>query len=192
MRKTTIIFLLTALLTTYAHAEDETMDIRRNALKITFLSWFTGSVKLFYERSVFEHQAVEGAVGIIGVMHDGKHNNPKGWLVRYAHQFNLFLTNEQKPLQGLFIKPEVAMSTFRYDPKDGSSRTRSTICAVMAQFGYQHVFGRFIIDGYWGIGPCFGKVCDTYYEHGVLLWDFFGHKNKNIATSAGMRVGFVF
>ena len=32
-------------------------NVRRNALKTTFLSWATGSVKLFYEHCLTDRQA---------------------------------------------------------------------------------------------------------------------------------------
>lgn len=166
--------------------------IRKHSFKTTFLSWATGSVKLFYEQSLGNNQTVEGALGYIGVMHDGKDNNPKGLLLRGSYKWNLAFTKEAEPLRGLYVKPEVMYSTFKYDNKETMSRERSSMVAVIAEVGYQWAYKGFVIDAFWGIGPAFGNEADTWYEHGFMLYDFFGARNKNVACSSGVKVGYAF
>lgn len=167
-------------------------QIRKSALKTTFLSWATGSIKLFYERSLSDMQTVECALGYIGVMHDGKENNPKGVLLRGGYKWNVLLRDIEEPLKGLYLKPELMFSTFRYDNKEKDKRERSTMLALIGEVGYQWVYKAFIVDFFWGIGPAFGKEADTWYEHGFMLFDFFGLECKNIACSSGVKVGWVF
>lgn len=167
-------------------------NVRRNALKTTFLSWATGSVKLFYEHCLTDRQTIEGAIGYIGVMHDGKDNDPKGVLLRGSYKWNVALTKEGEPLRGLYVKPEMMFSTFGYDNKKSNSRERSTMLAVIGDIGYQWAYKGCVVDLFWGIGPAFGKEADTWYEHGFMLFDFFGMKSKNIACSSGIKVGWAF
>lgn len=164
---------------------------RRNALKTTFLSWATGSVKVYYERALAHHQSIEAAVGAIGVAYDGKDNNPRGWLVRYGHKFNVALTRDDAPLQGLYLKPELALSDFTYDGR-ATARQRSTMCAYMGVIGYQWAKRKLCVDAYWGIGGAVGTECPTYYEHGYILWDFFGVKNRDISLTSGIKIGYCF
>ena len=67
----------------------------RNSLKITFLSWISGSTKLSYERSFPNiHQSGELCASIIGAGRDKYRNDPKGYTMRYGHKF--FLNENQK------------------------------------------------------------------------------------------------
>lgn len=166
--------------------------VNTKSLKTTFLSWATGSVKLFYEQSVSNRQTVEGAIGYIGVMHDGKKNNPKGFLLRGSYKWNVALTSETEPLTGLYLKPEAMFSTFRYDNKETLLRERSSMFALIGEVGYQWVKRGFVLDLFWGIGPALGKEADTWYEHGFMLFDFLGMKSKYIACSAGIKLGCAF
>lgn len=165
---------------------------RHNALKTTILSWSTGSVKLFYEHHSKGINIDEWAIGYIGCMYDGKKNNPKGIILRYGHKFNCFLRNEEKPLQGLYIRPELNYVNFRYNPKDNSPRTRSEMLTLMSIIGYQYIYKRFAIDFFTGPGYVIGNEADTWYEHSFTLWDYFGTKNKNISYTMGFKVGYTF
>lgn len=165
---------------------------KQNALKTTFLSWATGSIKLFYERYTGGINTDEIALGYIGCMHDGKHNNPKGLLLRYGHKFNVLLRNESKPLQGIYVRPEIDYSNFKYNPQDGTPRTRSQMISVMGVVGFQYIYKRVAIDGFWGMGYAIGNEADTWYEHGFLLFDFFGKKYREISLTSGIKVGMTF
>lgn len=169
----------------------------KNALKTTFLSYATGSVKLSYERLLTPNQSAEITGGIIGVTHDGMNNRPRGGLVRCAHKINL-TAHPKYSFNGLYYKSEFALSSFDYDfnlnPIGDKEilRKNSTMGALMACLGYQWARKVFSFDSYVGIGGALGSECDTFYEHGFILWDFFNTKNKYISLTFGMKVGFVF
>ena len=178
-------FIFTGLLL----AED--VPVRRNAIKVTFLSGVSGSSKISYERAVFGNQTMEMTVGYIGLGYDKYKNNPNGYTVRYAHKF--FLSgNKVKPLNGFYLRPEFIYSHFNYDMKDLSERKLSEMGSVVFTAGYQYVINRLVVDAYFGGGYAFGNECDTHYQHGFSLWDYFGTYNKNIAMTFGVKVGFSF
>lgn len=166
-------------------------QVHRNAIKTTFLSIYTSSAKLIYERAIKSNQTIEGVIGIIGVGMDAWENHPKGALIRYSHKF-IFGYDQRYPLHGAYLKPEFALSSFDYDEKGTSNRKHSTKSSLMACTGYQWAKHRFLIDLYFGAGGSVGKSCDTFYEHGFILWDFFGKKNENIAFTAGIKLGLNF
>ena len=60
------------------------LPVRRQAVKTTIPSWYTGSCKVSYERAVFSNQTMEFTAGYIGVGNDHFKNNPKGYTARYA------------------------------------------------------------------------------------------------------------
>ena len=188
-RKVLPVFIL-FFFTTAIYSQE--YPIRNNSLKTTFLSFYTGSAKLTYEHSVFSNQSIEITGGIIGVAYDGQHNNPSGGLFRYAHKF-IFSHDANYPLHGMYIKPEFALSSFGYDAKgENNIRKNSTMGALMACFGYQWAKKVLAFDGFVGIGGAFGNECDTYYQHGFILWDFFDKHCKYISLTFGMKVGINF
>ena len=168
----------------------EDVPVRHNVVKITFLSWFSGSCKVSYERAVFGNQTMELTLGYIGTGYDKYKNNPEGYNARYAHKF--FLSNRSQPLRGFYLRPEIIYSRFRYDAKDLSERKRSDMRSLMFTAGYQYVVNRFVVDTYLGSGYAWGIECDTYYQHGFSLWDYFGSNNKNIAMTFGVKLGVCF
>lgn len=184
------LFFITAGLSAEAE-ETNAPKIHRNALKTSFLSWGTGSIKLLYERATTEQQSMELTLGIIGPTHDGKKNNPKGIHLQYAYKF-IHSNNCVKPLHGFYVKPAIALSHFTYNEKNEQERQTSNVATIMGIGGYQWARNWLVIDAYWGIGGAIGKVCDTYYEHGFLLWDFFGTRNKYISLTSGIKIGISF
>lgn len=164
----------------------------RNALKATVLSWTTGSAKIFYERHTGGIHTDQVALGYIGCTYDGKHNNPKGLIMRYGHKFNLALRNDDKPLQGLYVQPEMIYVNFKYNPKDGSERTRSEMFTLMSIIGYQFVYKRFVFDYFTGPGIVAGTEADIWYEHSFTLWEYFGTRNRKISYTMGFKVGVAF
>lgn len=161
----------------------------KNALKTTFLSFATGSAKLTYERSVLHNQSIEITGGYIGVGFDGQHNHPRGGLFRYAHKFILSY-NPYYPLDGLYFKPEFALSSFKYDIKEISlldeiERINSTMGTLMACFGYQFGKKPFTFDSFIGVGGALGSECDTNYQHGFILYKTC----KYVSLTFGMKLG---
>lgn len=164
----------------------------KNSLKITFLSWISGSTKLSYERAFPNiRQSGELCTSIIGAGHDKYHNNPKGYTMRYGHKF-FVNDNSDKSLVGLYLRPEVVYSHYTYDCRADASRTLADETALLATFGYQYVYKRFLADFWVGGGYAFGKPAETYYHHGFELWHWFDSENTNIALSFSIRIGFCF
>lgn len=175
----------------FISASAEEPQMRRNAVKTTFLSWFSGSCKVSYERAVFDNQTMEMTVGYIGFGHDKYKNNPEGYTVRYAHKF-ILSGNETRPLNGLYLRPELIYSHFHYDPKEIFGRKLSEMGSLMFTAGYQCIVNQFVFDAFFGGGYAFGNECDTYYHHGFSLWDYVGTYNKNIAMTFGVKIGVCF
>ena len=164
---------------------------RRNAIKITFLSWFTGTTKLSYERSYTPVQTGELTVGLICAGYDKFKNHPKGFTIRYAHKF-ILINNTQFALNGFYVKPEVVWSNFNYDKRDEDYRTKSNMAGLFACTGYQWARRRFIVDGYIGIGGSVGIEADTNYHHGFILWNMFNTYCKNVAMTFAIKLGYSF
>lgn len=164
----------------------------RNSLKITFLSWLSGSTKLSYERSFPKwHQSGEICASLIGAGHDKYHNDPKGYTLRYGHKF--FLKEEQKhSLMGFYLRPEVVYSHYTYNSRTNRTRVLSKETALLGTLGYQYVYKRFLADFWVGAGYAFGMPAETYYHHGFELWHYFNTENTNVALSFSIRLGFCF
>lgn len=175
----------------FADISAEEISVRHNALKATFLSWFSGSCKVSYERAVFNNQTMEMTVGYIGFGRDKYHNDPEGYTVRYAHKFLLF-GNDIQPFNGFYLRPELIYSRFYYDSEESCERKLSKMGSAMFTVGYQYAIHRFIIDAYFGSGYAWGKEADTHYQHGFSLWDYFGTYNKNISMTFGVKLGVSF
>ena len=164
----------------------------KNSLKITFLSWFSGSTKLSYERAFTNlRQSGEFCTSLIGAGHDKYDNNPKGYTMRYGHKF--FMNNNvKKSLMGFYLRPEIVYSHYRYDSRTNGNRTLSDETALLATLGYQYVHKRFLADFWVGGGYAFGQPAETGYHHGFELWHWFGAYNPNIAMSFSIRLGICF
>ena len=60
----------------------------KNSIKLTFLSWISGSTKVSYERALPQiRQSSELCASWIGAGRDKYQNDPKGFTVRYGHKF---------------------------------------------------------------------------------------------------------
>ena len=160
-----LMFILVMLLAVnLLQAQEDSRPIRKNDLKITFLSFITGSAKLTYERVTFPKQSAEITGGIIGIGFDKFKVNPKGALVRAGYKFNL-LQKENTALSGLYIKPEYAWSFFDYDSKN-NGRVHSSMQTIMMCTGYQHEIKRLVLDGFVGAGA----VIFLYFVFMLRMW----------------------
>ena len=189
MRKLRYILLIGCFALTNVSAED--IPVRRQAIKTTFLSWFTGSCKISYERAVFNNQAMEVTAGYIGLGYDSFKNHPEGFTARYAHKFILY-GNQIQPLNGFYLRPEIIYSYFHYNTEHERNRELSKMGSAVFTFGYQYAMKRFVADIFFGGGYVFGTEADTHYQHGFMIWDFFGKYNKNIDMTFGVKLGFSF
>lgn len=189
-----LIFCLFSLTCFSLENQQESTDVHKNAVKFTFLSWFSGSTKISYERAFQElKQSGELCLGLISAGYDKYQNQPRGFTVRYGHKFFLGNFEKAKPFDGLFLRPEVIYSHFSYNQKENSEkRDLAKMCAILGTVGYQKTFGRLIVDSWVGAGYAFGKPCDTGYHHGFQLWNWFNTKNENLALSFSIRLGWCF
>ena len=195
IRKVSFIVLLLFMTSNVVLAKQPVQYLQndyRNSLKITFLSWISGSTKLSYERSFPNiRQSGELCASVIGAGRDKYQNDPKGYTMRYGHKF--FLNeNQKKSLMGMYLRPEVVYSHYTYTSKDRGERTLSNETALLGTFGYQYVYKRFLADFWVGGGYAFGTPAETYYHHGFELWHFFNTENTNIALSFSIRLGICF
>lgn len=166
----------------------------KNDLKVTVLSLFSGSTKLTYERAITRTQSMEITGGVIGWGGDWlNHNHSKGGLCRLAYKF-IFHFNEyqsNKPeylLNGFYLKPELAFSSFSYDSKDGMERLHNNRLAVMGCVGYQVVYKRFVFDIFGGLGAGIGDENEYNYYHGFIALP----KGTPTAFTAGFKLGVAF
>lgn len=163
-----------------------------NALKITFLSWSTGSTKISYEKALPQlKQSAEICTSLISAGYDKYQNDPLGFTLRYSHKFFVGNYDVNKPLQGAYLRPEIIYSDYQYTHSVTGHRTPARMCALLGSVGYQHCFGHFIVDGWVGGGYAFGKASETGYHHGFQLWKWFGKRNDNIALSFSIRIGYI-
>ncbi len=172
MKNTFPLFVM-IILSMSLQAQDAQMSaMRKNAFKTTFLSFFTGSAKLTYERATVEHQSFELTGGVIGVGGDKFDMNPKGGLFRAAYKF-MFSQPENTALDGLYIKPEYAISFFDHDMPD-HERLHSSKQTVMSCFGWQWSANMMIFDGFVGAGVGWGNPSEAdnpdrlRYHHGFI------------------------
>ena len=163
----------------------------KNAFKVTFLSWATGSTKLSYERAFNPHQSGEICASLIGAGYDKFGNQPRGYTLRYGHKFFL-AGNEGGGLKGFYVRPEFIYATYKYNQRDTGIRTQAQMCTLLATAGYQTHFGRFLIDAWAGAGPALGTPAETGYHHGFALWNIFGTHSDHIALSFSVRLGLCF
>ena len=163
-----------------------------NSVKITFLSWLSGSTKLSYERAFPEsNQSGEICASLICAGYDKYDNDPLGFTVRYGHKFFL-PDNDGLSLKGFYVRPELIYSHYNYTSSFDGSRTLANMGAVLGTVGYQYVYRRFLADFWVGGGYAYGNAAETNYHHGFELWHWLGRTNTNIAMSFSIRLGICF
>ena len=172
-----------------------------NAIKITFLSWTSGSTKVSYERALPQvHQSSEICASLISAGYDKYHNDPMGFTVRYGHKFFMGKSRDEISLKGFYLRPEVIYSYYNYNCtntglhncKATAARETAAMGALLGSFGYQYIYRRFLADLWVGAGYAYGNPADTGYHHGFQLWDYFGTSHDHIALSFSIRVGLCF
>lgn len=171
-----------------------TPDNPLNAVKITFLSWATGSTKISYERALpSHHQSAELCASLICAGYDKYDNNPLGFTTRYAHKFFL-AWNDERSLNGFYVRPELMWSRYTYDSHElPGTRKLANMGALLATAGVQWSWGHFLADAWFGGGPAIGTPnSETLYHHGFALWNYLGTRNENIAMSFSIRLGYCF
>lgn len=102
-----------------------------NSIKFTFLSWFTGSTKIAYERALPDiRQSAEICAGIISAGYDKYRNDPSGFSLRYGHKF--FLPDKDEvSLKGFYLRPEAVYSRYFYNLMENGERALSNMLAFL-------------------------------------------------------------
>ena len=163
-----------------------------NSVKITFLSWISGSTKLSYERAFpATHQSGELCASVISAGFDKYKNQPRGYTVRYGHKF-FMPDNDDKSLMGFYLRPEFVYSHYYYTQRASRNRELANMGAMLGTFGYQYVWNRFLADFWIGAGYAYGNAAETNYHHGFELWHWMGSENQNVAMSFSIRLGVCF
>jgi hypothetical protein len=163
----------------------------QQAVKITFLSWITGSTKVSYEHVLPHRQTAEICGSIIGAGYDKFGNRPTGFTLRYAHKF--FIGDRYDGgLAGLYLRPEAIYSHYDYDARHTALRTPARMSTLLATAGYQITRGHLVVDAWAGAGPAFGTPAETGYHHGFALFNLFGMQSDHIALSFSIRLGYCF
>ena len=198
MKKSLLIGAFMLLLTSYTSAAETVQKESAahtdylNSVKITFLSWLSGSTKLSYERAFPQlNQSGEICASLICAGYDKYNNDPLGFTVRYGHKFFL-PDNDGLSLKGFYLRPEVIYSHYTYTYSVDATRTLANMGSVIGTVGYQYVYKRFLADFWFGGGYAFGNASETLYHHGFELWHWLGKVNTNIAMSFSIRLGFCF
>ena len=162
-----------------------------NSVKITFLSWLSGSTKVSYERAFPAwHQSGEICTSLICAGYDKYNNDPLGFTVRYGHKF-FMPDHDDRSLMGFYLRPELMYSHYYYNHSSGD-RTLANMGGMLGTLGYQYLYRRFLADFWVGAGYAYGNSAETNYHHGFELWHWFGAENKNLAMSFSIRLGWCF
>ena len=190
-----MVWLCCSILTTPIAASENTKPLPTdylNSVKITFLSWFSGSTKISYERAFPKlDQSGEICASLICAGYDKYQNNPLGFTLRYGHKFFL-LDKDKLSLRGFYLRPELIYSYYWYDSQTDGSRTLAHTGAALATMGYQYLWKRLLVDAWLGGGYAVGKEADTGYHHGFEVWHWLGGYNPNVALSFSIRLGVCF
>ena len=181
---------LTLLLCVLCLFSANAQQVCKNNLKVTILSLFSGSTKLTYERSIRDNRSIELTGGVIGWGGDWLNSNcSKGALCRFTYKFIFHGHGEKnRSLNGFYLKPELAFSSFDFDAKDGSERLHNERLAIMGCVGYQVVYKWFVFDIFYGLGAGIGHTNDYNYYHGFIALP----KGSPTAFTAGFKLGAAF
>ena len=194
MKKAALVLLMSLLVSLPAvsrPAQTQETDYL-NSIKLTFLSWISGSTKISYERALPSfRQSSELCASLISAGRDKYQNHPMGFTVRYGHKF--FTPDaDDRSLMGFYLRPELIYSHYYYDSKISNSRTLANMGALLGTVGYQYVYRRFLADFWVGGGYAVGTPAETNYHHGFELWHWFGKEYKHLAMSFSIRLGLCF
>lgn len=199
MRKLFLSVALMAMICSSAMAATASEGLRSNvqkdylnSVKITFLSWLSGSTKVSYERAFPQmKQSGELCASLICAGYDKYDNDPLGFTVRYGHKFFMF-DRDDVALKGFYLRPELMYSHYYYTRRADGERTLANMGTLLGTIGYQYVWKRFLADFWVGGGYAVGTPAETNYHHGFELWHWFGTENKNLAMSFSIRLGWCF
>lgn len=189
-------------------------DGTNNVIKFNFFGPLYGHTYMSYERVLKPNISWEAGLGIIGLGWDINYNKPFGAVVRAGMKFRQhpenrsFSAGYHHYLNGVYIMPELVLSTYKYDSRSYSDVDpalryhltnydnvdvirRSTLSfAILVTWGKEVVFAdRFAIDWFGSIGYGFSNK-----HNNGLNFAFIGGDTKGVplAFSGGVKIGILF
>lgn len=186
-------------------------DNKKNALKLNFLSPFSGYTELGYEHNIKVGQAYELSLGIIGLgkssyldYYENIKYDQKGFFVSAGYKFSnmpsffIFGKPRQKHLfHGSYIKPILYFGTYSENAlitdnlTTSIQRRNTTFASLNIEFGKQWEFAnRILFDVYIGGGYGIDNAKQNYIDNGVVLpADYsFNYANVRTGTSPGFSI----
>jgi hypothetical protein len=185
-----------------SNSEDYAIQ-RKNAFKVNLFLPISGAFELGYERSLVPGRSFDSSFGIIYASHnEGSSMEASGVFLKAGYKFikdpDFYLKGMRYAhiLKGSYVKPELAFSTFTFNPSYNSvqipanQRTSVTKLAIMLNAGKQVVYSnRFLFEWFIGAGYVLGGSDETY-----RYFAFIGGGNTGSAfvMTGGIRVGLLF
>jgi hypothetical protein len=176
---------------------------KKNAIKVNFLAPLTGNMTFSYERLIRPSRSWEVSLGIIGLGDDFNDEDPRGVFAKFGMKFikspDFYLKGMRYAhvLKGTYVKPEIAFSTYSYDPVNyyygddiisyDRDRESNWAMAVNIIVGKQYVFNDiFLLDMYFGLGYGFSKDnSDESYHYGFSG----GNSDTPLTVTGGIKIG---
>lgn len=189
------------------YGKENYSDQRKNALKFHFFSPLTGATAFSYERSLKPGRSLEVGLGIIGLGSDDMEfdtdEDASGAYLKVGYKFikdpDFYLKGMRYAhlLKGAYFKPEIAFSSYSYNPSDyyyGNQRVGGRENIFMAAFtlnvGKQWVFSdRFLVD--WHIGAGYGFGSNDSYRSGHFAF-LGGTDDTPFVMNSGIKIGLLF
>ncbi|MCZ4693372.1 hypothetical protein DWB61_01720 [Ancylomarina euxinus] len=182
-------------------------DQKKHALKVDFLAPLTGNMTFSYERLIRPSRSWEVSLGIIGLGDDVSDENPRGAFAKFGMKFikspDFYLKGLRYAhiLKGTYVKPEIAFSTYSYEPSyyyysygsgfssNNEDRVNNWAASLNIIVGKQYVFNDiFLLDMYFGLGYGFSKD-DDYEDRGYHYGFTGGNSDTPLTVSAGLKIG---
>ena len=172
--------------------------VKRKVIKMEFFSPLTGNLTLGYEQYFDNFTGLEAKVGIIGLGYQSYYD-AQGVFFKVGPKFKtkpsyaVDGTFSTHPLRGFYIRPEIAISVFRYEEEGDDffidDISRDVISgAVLLNFGNQYILGDMMTLG-WHLGLGYGFTNED--DQGYYFGYFAGPSDSPIATSGGITLGFL-
>jgi len=177
---------------------------KRKAIKLNFLAPLTGNTTISYEQLIRPSRSWEVSLGIIGLGDDFNDEDPRGVFAKFGMKFikspDFYLKGMRYAhvLKGTYVKPEIAFSTYSYNPWDyydylpgysssNGDRESNWAMALNIIVGKQYVFNDiFLLDMYFGLGYGFSKDNnDEAYHYGFSG----GNSDTALTVTGGLKIG---
>lgn len=181
---------------------------KRTGWKIGLISPVTGATNFGYERGLTPGRSMEFNLGVIGLGQNPSNRNSSGAYVKAGYKFmaspnfNIRGITYSHPLQGWYIKPEIAISTYQEKtnmyygwPNLAAQRTSDIFSsAILVNVGKQSVFANvMLLDLNLGIGYGFGNIVGGSSEISMPT-NHYGYvlaEDAPIAISGTIKIGFL-